>query len=144
ESYLLDQTERFALYRRLATVKTGQELDAIREEMRDRFGPLPEQAVSLIDVMKLRQRAMVLGIESISMNAVTKYIELQFHHTMARDVRWQRIGDMVARARLKPQPRGFLIKTTGEPEKVMSQVRYIISELEKACQPIAKPIKNVV
>lgn len=142
ESYLLDQTERFALYRRLATVKTSDELDAIWEEMRDRFGPLPEQAINLIEVMKLRQRALGLGIESVSMNAVTKFIEVQFHHTMARDVRWKKIGDMVSLARLKPQPRGFLVKTSGEPEKVMSQVRYIIGELEKACRPIAMPIKD--
>ena len=144
ESYLLDQTERFALYRRLAIVKTAKELDSIWEEMRDRFGPLPEQAINLIEVMKLRQRAMELGIESISTNAVTKFIEVQFHHMMARDIRWKRIGDMVSMARLKPQPRGFLVKTTGEPEKVMSQVRHIIGELEKACRPIARPIKDAV
>ncbi len=144
ESYLLDQTERFALYRRLAILKSPEELDSIRDEMRDRFGKLPMEAVNLLEVLRLRQKAMGFGIESISLNTVTDFIEVQFHHTMARDVRWKRIGDMVMRARLRPQPRGFLVPTSGVPEKVMSQVRHILNELEKACKPIAKPIKGAV
>jgi transcription-repair coupling factor (superfamily II helicase) len=144
ESYLLDQTERFALYRRLAILKSPEELETIRDEMRDRFGKLPMEAVNLLEVLRLRQKAMGFGIESISLNTVTDFIEVQFHHTMARDVRWKRIGDMVMRARLRPQPRGFLVPTSGVPEKVMSQVRHILNELEKACKPIAKPIKGAV
>ncbi|MCK4720946.1 hypothetical protein KAU08_09815, partial [bacterium] len=144
ESYLLDQTERFALYRRLAILKSPEELETIRDEMRDRFGKLPMEAVNLLEVLRLRQKAMGFGIESISLNTVTDFIEVQFHHTMARDVRWKRIGDMVMHARLRPQPRGFLVPTSGVPEKVMSQVRHILNELEKACKPIAKPIKGAV
>ncbi|HDS30984.1 MAG TPA: transcription-repair coupling factor, partial [Firmicutes bacterium] len=52
--YLLDQTERFSIYRRLGTIRQQIELSAIREEMIDRFGPLPEQVDSLLEVISLR------------------------------------------------------------------------------------------
>ena len=144
DDYLLDQTERFSLYRKLATIKTVEELSTLKEEMRDRFGTPPFEVMNLFEVMQLRIRAMDCGIEAISLDMNRKAIEVIFRVSMSRDERWTRIGDMVRHARLKPLPRGFLVPTTGEPEKVMSQVIHIIGELEKACRPIARPVQRGV
>jgi transcription-repair coupling factor (superfamily II helicase) len=139
--YLLDQTERFAIYRRLGTIRREAELDAIREEMLDRFGPLPDKVESLLDILHLRLRAMDCGVESISHEKKRNVIEVLFRRQMITDIRWRRIGDMARRANLRPLPRGFLVPTSGEAEKVMAQVRHIIGELERACSSLARPVK---
>lgn len=144
EEYLLDQAERFAFYKRLAMVGTSEELDRLKEEMSDRFGSPPVEVMNLFEVMHLRIRAMACGVEAVSLDMNRGVIEVLFRPSMARDERWSRIGDMVRRARLKPLPRGFLVPTTGEPEKVMSQVIHIITELEKACKPVARPVRRNV
>ncbi len=144
ESYLLDQTERFALYRKLTQVRDEDGLKAVEEEMNDRFGVPPLEVMNLLEVLGLRLKAIECGIESISLDAPNKIIQVVFHHWMSRDARWKRIGDLVQRARLRPTPRGFHVPTTGEPEKVMSQVRHLIKELTGACRPIARPLSGGV
>jgi transcription-repair coupling factor (superfamily II helicase) len=138
--YLLDQSERYALYRRLSEASTIEEIESLRIEIRDRFGTLPDETDNLLDVIILRQRAMSCGVSSITFDRIKKHIEVYFQYAMHSDRKWKRIGDLVAKSRLKPHPRGFVIPTTGDPSNVLKQVNYIIGELEKICQSIAKPI----
>ena len=65
ESYCPDIHERLVLYKRLAVCETVQQINAIHEELVDRFG-LPEQPVkTLIESHHLRLMAKELGIEAI-------------------------------------------------------------------------------
>ncbi|WP_455261654.1 transcription-repair coupling factor [Neisseria sp.] len=65
ESYCPDIHERLVLYKRLAVCETVQQINAIHEELVDRFG-LPEQAVkTLIESHHLRLAAKELGIDAI-------------------------------------------------------------------------------
>ena len=65
ESYCPDIHERLVLYKRLAVCETVQQINAIHEELVDRFG-LPEQPVkTLIESHHLRLAAKELGIDTI-------------------------------------------------------------------------------
>lgn len=75
-SYIPDSVERMKLYRRLASVRAVEEVDEIIEEMRDRFGPIPSSAETLLDHSKIRALLLSLGIESIK--ARGKDVEMIF------------------------------------------------------------------
>lgn len=65
EDYCPDIHERLVLYKRLAVCETVQQINAIHEELIDRFG-LPEQPVkTLIESHHLRLAAKELGIDAI-------------------------------------------------------------------------------
>ena len=65
EDYCPDIHERLVLYKRLAVCETVQQINAIHEELVDRFG-LPEQPVkTLIESHHLRIAAKELGIDAI-------------------------------------------------------------------------------
>ena len=65
EDYCPDIHERLVLYKRLAVCETAQQINAIHEELVDRFG-LPEQPVkTLIESHHLRLAAKELGIDAI-------------------------------------------------------------------------------
>ena len=65
EDYCPDIHERLVLYKRLAVCETVQQINAIHEELVDRFG-LPEQPVkTLIESHHLRLMAKKLGIDAI-------------------------------------------------------------------------------
>ena len=65
ESYCPDIHERLVLYKRLAVCETVQQINAIHEELVDRFG-LPEQPVkTLIESHHIRLAAKELGIDAI-------------------------------------------------------------------------------
>ncbi|MBL8473578.1 MAG: transcription-repair coupling factor [Rhodocyclaceae bacterium] len=74
--YCNDIHERLTLYKRLASCATREELDAMREELIDRFGPLPDPARVLLDTHRLRIAAQPLGVARI--DASEQQILLQF------------------------------------------------------------------
>jgi transcription-repair coupling factor (superfamily II helicase) len=64
--YLGQEALRLELYRRLSSAATDGEIDRIRAEAEDRFGPLPAEAETLLDVTRLRLAAGRAGIEEIA------------------------------------------------------------------------------
>jgi transcription-repair coupling factor (superfamily II helicase) len=74
--YAADVHERLVLYKRLATCEDEEGLDLLREELVDRFGPLPEPARALVESHRLRILGKPLGIAR--MDATDSAIQLQF------------------------------------------------------------------
>ncbi|MEQ1859469.1 MAG: transcription-repair coupling factor [Chthoniobacteraceae bacterium] len=56
-SYIAESAPRIQAYRRLAEVGAQEQLDALRETWRDRFGPLPEAAENLLRLTALKVAA---------------------------------------------------------------------------------------
>src|SRR5437773_548806 len=54
DEYVPDEAVKLELYRRLARAEAPSEIQAVREELRDRFGPLPDDAQRLLLVSELR------------------------------------------------------------------------------------------
>ena len=65
EAYVPHTPTRLALYQRLARARSRAEVPAFREEMRDRFGPLPEAVENLLMLVELRALAMAAGVEAV-------------------------------------------------------------------------------
>lgn len=65
DSYIEEQELRLEAYRRLATTTTQEEVDDVGAEWEDRFGPLPEAALSLVELARLRVDALKLGLEEV-------------------------------------------------------------------------------
>jgi len=65
EEYVPDDAARLDLYRRLARAEQPCEIEAVREELRDRFGPLPDAAQRLLLVADLRALGARAGLETV-------------------------------------------------------------------------------
>lgn len=65
EDYLPDIHARLVLYKRIASTETTEELQALKVEMIDRFGLLPDAVKTLFSVTELKQRAFPLGVKKI-------------------------------------------------------------------------------
>jgi len=66
EAYVPKEELRLEAYRRLAEVTADAEVDDIRAEWEDRYGPVPPEAEKLLDVARLRAEAHRLGIREIN------------------------------------------------------------------------------
>jgi len=64
--YVPKEELRLEAYRRLAEVTTAAEVDDIRTEWEDRFGPVPDEAGRLLEVARLRAEAHRLGLREIN------------------------------------------------------------------------------
>jgi len=65
DPYVADDASKLDLYRRLARSQTTGDIKSLREEMADRFGPLPAEAEALVAVTHLRVIGARLGLETI-------------------------------------------------------------------------------
>ena len=67
--YVEREELRLEAYRRLAAVETQAEVDDIRAEWEDRYGPVPPAAEALLEVARLRAECVRTGVREV---AVTK------------------------------------------------------------------------
>ena len=65
DAYCGDVQVRLNLYKRLATADKPEHIDALLEEVTDRFGKLPTQGQTLFDTHRLRVLAKPYGVQKI-------------------------------------------------------------------------------
>jgi transcription-repair coupling factor (superfamily II helicase) len=65
DDYINIVKERLALYQKLSTLKTKEELNDFEQQLTDRFGPLPKEASELIESVRLKWLATQLGMERL-------------------------------------------------------------------------------
>ncbi len=66
DDYVPDEAQKLEVYRRLAKVSSAGALAALRQEIVDRFGPMPPPVLRLTEVVELRLAAEAVGIASMS------------------------------------------------------------------------------
>ncbi len=66
DDYVPDEAQKLELYRRLARARTPGDVAAFRQEIIDRFGPMPAPVVRLAEVAELRLAAEAAGVSSMS------------------------------------------------------------------------------
>ncbi|MSR01218.1 MAG: transcription-repair coupling factor [Gemmatimonadetes bacterium] len=65
DEYVADDDSKLDIYRRLARAARPDEIDELRQELRERFGVLPDAAENLLDLTRLRVIGAGLGIQHI-------------------------------------------------------------------------------
>ncbi|KQV89130.1 transcription-repair coupling factor [Pelomonas sp. Root1237] len=76
DAYCGDVQVRLSLYKRLATAEKNEQIDAMLEEITDRFGKLPTQGQTLFDTHRLRVLAKPYGVSKI--DAAPTLININF------------------------------------------------------------------
>ena len=86
ETYIPDMNQRLTIYRRMAGVRTEDELRKVIEEVRDRYGPPPASIENLAEYAFIRLLADRVGIESIDREG--QLVVLKFRPEAKLDPAW--------------------------------------------------------
>ena len=99
--YIENISERITLYRELDSLRSEEALLDFRKRLIDRFGPLPEAAEELLDVVRLRWLCCHLGIEKILLKGERMTMYLVQH----KEAFWQseQFGNMIQYAATRPE-----------------------------------------
>jgi len=76
DAYCSDVHERLTLYKRLSNCASADELQAMAEELVDRFGAMPDPARALLECHRLRIAARPIGVARV--DATHEAVQLQF------------------------------------------------------------------
>jgi transcription-repair coupling factor (superfamily II helicase) len=134
EEYVDDITLRLSLYRRIASSKTGETLEALEFEIRNRFGNLPEEVKNLLDIMRLKIMAKELLITRIQ----DTQGRIRIHFSPDTKIEPKDIFELRKKrdGKIKFLPEGFELDLRGLPwEQVYGEVSSLFTSLEKSLPP---------
>jgi transcription-repair coupling factor (superfamily II helicase) len=92
ESYIPDESVRLAVYQRLVEATTPQEVQALRSELRDRFGELPQPVADLLTWLLIKALALHADVSSVVTTAEEFIIRLPALDPRARERLRRRFG----------------------------------------------------
>ncbi len=87
--YVSDERQRIDLYRRLSQIRDPAQIAELEQEVRDRFGRLPDAARNLFRGVRIRFVADEAGLHSLTANGRT--LVARFHPDLTMDAREMRI-----------------------------------------------------
>jgi len=93
EEYMPNLNARLSLYRRLAKIDCSEEIEDITQELRDRFGALPQPAKNLLYVVEIKMLAAKTGVESIYTQGEQIVLNSAHDEGMASLASWQKYKD---------------------------------------------------
>jgi transcription-repair coupling factor (superfamily II helicase) len=134
--YVESITERLSLYQRLDNCETEEELQAMYNEINDRFGTVPKQVEDLFIIVRCRKTAVELGFEKMSLKddilkcffinrPDSPYFESEIFN---RILSFLQAG--TNKAKLKQVGKLFLL--VAEPVKTIEEMFSFLDQLHKA------------
>ncbi len=133
ESYVAEENQRLRLYKKIAGAADEKAIADLRAEMEDRYGPLPDATVFLLEAAALRVECEQMGIAQID----RKRGELQVRFTENAQVDPQHLMRLVARnakrgAQFTPQGVLKYPLAATRPDDVLLEIRELLARLAPA------------
>jgi transcription-repair coupling factor (superfamily II helicase) len=136
--YIPGERLRLEAYRALAAAESDEAVDAVRDELADRYGPLPEPVANLLEVARFRAFARRYGVTEVSLQGsvvrmspllLRESQEMRMHRLYPRSVWKSTVGTISVPRPGKPGPplrdvpllewaRTVLVDVVGEPATV--------------------------
>ena len=135
EDYLPDIHLRLVLYKRIAGVKNARELLALKEEIIDRFGLLPEATERLFRAAELKRLAAPLGIRRMDAGPKGARIEFIAKPNVDPGTIIALIQSAPRRYRLDGPNRIRILDEMPQAEDRLQALRAVIERLAHASQP---------
>jgi len=133
--YCGDVHLRLSFYKKLATAKTADQVDALLEEIVDRFGKLPTQAQTLIDVHRLRVLSAPFGV--IKVDAAPGVTHITFRANPP--VEPMRIIELIQKNRHIKLAGNEKLRIERALPEVKDRVQLVRDVLRSLGQPVKKP-----
>lgn len=130
EAYIADASQRLRMYKRISSAATGEELDALTQEMVDRFGHYPEPVENLFRYARLRQETLALQIQSVEKNKDQVYFRFVDHSKVDAE----KLLKLVMRNKNASfSPQGLLALEVPQlpPEKLFATIHQILREIRQ-------------
>jgi transcription-repair coupling factor (superfamily II helicase) len=136
ETYVEDLGVRMSLYRRLADLESGQDIEAFAAELIDRFGDLPEEVENLLDIVGIKQLCKKAGIDHVE--AGPKGAVIGFHKNTPSDpakvMQW--VDSKKGSIKVRPKDQKLVaVRHWETPAERVKGVRKLVQELASLIGP---------
>ena len=129
EVYVSELNVRLNLYRRLAELRTREELDAFGAELIDRFGPLPPEVENLLDTVVIKQLCRAAGVEKFDVGSKGAMITFRNNHFNNVDQLMAWVMKQAGTVKIRPDQKLIYSRAWEQPEKRLKGARGLMGEL---------------
>ena len=129
ETYVEDLTVRLSLYRRLSDIDTETERETFAAELIDRFGPLPEETVQLMDVTAIKTMCKTAGISKLDAGPKGAVFTFRDDTNINPADIMMLVRSRPAQLKLRPDSKLVLSGSWGTPERRLEACRSLLIEL---------------
>jgi transcription-repair coupling factor (superfamily II helicase) len=131
ESYVTDLNVRMALYRRLSTIESREDIDRFAAELIDRFGALPDEVKHLLDIVSIKQLCRVALVEKIDAGpkgGTLSFRNGQFPNPLGLV---KLIGAHSGTMKVRPDQKVVVTRDWPSPESRLNGVKNLMGQLAK-------------
>lgn len=122
DSYVSEPSDKMDVYKRIAGVNDAAELDSVHAELADRFGPLPEEVLSLLSLAEIRILCKRLHVASLKERSNVLEVTFGKVAELSVDRVLRAIESTAGGVRLDPKrPNVLLVDTEGIDLKSKSE-----------------------
>jgi len=139
ETYVPEENQRLRLYKKIASAASDEALADVRAELEDRYGPVPDHTVHLLEAARLRIACERIGVAQLDRKR--DLLHLRFTEKASVDPgRLMKIVAKNARKGAQFTPQGILkyplsAMSASAPMKVMAEARTLLEEIQLESVP---------
>ena len=113
DSYIDSPQEKMEVYKMIAAIRDKEELERVYSDLLDRFGPLPDEAASLLSLAEIRIICRLLAISSLRERSGMARIEFSKVSKVNVERLVRLIKESSGKAKLDPKKPNVLLLATG-------------------------------
>jgi transcription-repair coupling factor (superfamily II helicase) len=113
DNYIDSAQEKMEVYKKIASIQTKDELERVYEELPDRFGPLPDEAASLLALAEIRIICRDIAVSSLRERAGLVKVEFAKVSKVKVDRLVRLMKDSGGKVKLDPKAPNVLLLRTG-------------------------------
>jgi transcription-repair coupling factor (superfamily II helicase) len=129
EDYVPNIDQRLSAYRRLARFAKIREVADFKQELEDRFGPLPEAAANLLLKVMLRLLAIRAGVERLDLNHRRLHLAFSPEHMKSPERLVQQIEKSEGRMKLTPDQVLVIDLSHRQRKAQVAEVKNVLKEI---------------
>ncbi|HME41764.1 MAG TPA: transcription-repair coupling factor [Syntrophorhabdales bacterium] len=128
DAYIPDETSKLLTYKRLSRIKDEVELSEMREELRDRYGTIPEPLENLLEIISLRLFLMRIRVKRLDYSGK----QVAVHVTESTPLRMEKLLKLVKEdkgmAKILPDGK-IVLQADGGPREMIGSVRNMLMNI---------------
>lgn len=131
ESYVSDLNLRMALYRRLGSLKSYEDISLFRNELKDRFGEVPIEAENLLKIVHLKNMAKSVHVDKIDIGPKGIVVGFKDNTFSNPEGLIQLIQNSAGTIRPRPDQRLVLLRAWTDINQQIEGVEKFLEELNR-------------
>ena len=129
EAYVPDLSLRLGLYRRVAQLVDGQEIDAFAAELTDRFGPIPPEVTNLLDIIAIKQACKAANVAKVDAGPKGAVVAFRDNYFADPASLVAYIAKQAGTIQMRPDHRLVYRRNWGKPEQRVKGLTRFVGEL---------------